>query len=581
MKKTFRCSALFSLILLGGAGCGEEEASSATSNINECEYSTECDSNSNSTIDVVTDEYILPAESIISVQPIERDYKASFKLDSIDLKYMSGSSVLTLTNNSPRYFTNPTLSIDGKYYQLTTTIEPFQIQSVDLGLDDIRAVKFVDRQPFFKIFVNTYADHLNSEELSLPSEHNAYQYEQEMRGHKNVLNDLDFNVHFAEWLTNYDATRNVATYSFEDVECAFHDHAKSGNDSSPLNQRILSTLMHEPKSVHYMLTMSANGKATIGNGWLSVRDYRLYSEGQTVPKTTYLHEKMHNHGFGHDAGMTYGLPDVLINYMNDQTAFENYYEGKYLSSNIPLTTARMAIEQVDADSLDLVISFWAQDADKVSFDRYIKRLFLVTPEGVSIESVSAETASQSQTLTPVVTFADGYAKLYDSNFKVAVNYFNNQDRVTQPESIKIRIERPTTAQSFVFFGSGKPADWAQQANVHIQIGLESGLATDDGQIVLVDVDESHDEEGALQSANRLFTPSEAVQFCEDKGLSLGTLKTFRSQEQMDFQMKYLQYKTQVGIDPDLLEPVAVHVDSSYRPEYVNYVDAGELIVCAK
>lgn len=570
-----KSSALF--ISLALTGCFSSDENNNNQNTIIEEPSIENPSSPNEPL--IIGDYKIENSYLISSQPIDRLYSDSFSLDDISLYFFDENKELKIVNNTPLYFNNPTIKINDKYYKLYTDISPFeeQVFSLEKIKENITTVIFINEQPFFKIFNKGYFDHLNSEELTLASEHNAKQFEYEMRAYKNALNDLGFNLHFAEYISSYGTARSTfSNYSYEDIDCPLHD-SRSGNDSSPSYTKILSTLIHEPQSAHYKLTQSYNGLATIGNGWLSVRDFRLYQNGQTLPKTTYLHEKMHNHGFGHSGGLTYGLPDVLINYMREGY-FDNYYDGEFLSKNIPTTVTDVNIEQIDSNYLSVNLSFYSQKESHLELDPAINRFMLVFPNIEYLDSIQILNNDEIINLTPTLILAEGNAMYFDSMFEIPVHLFNHQENDFNNQ-IKIKIKRPAEKFSFVFLGSGNEADWSQQANSIIEINAEHGLLTDDNQMVFLENNNYHLEDGSLSSEYQFFTPQEAIAYCRNKGLSLGFLKPYKSTEQMNFQMKYLPYQSQVGIDPDTLEPVAVAVASSYRPEYVEYSDKGELVVC--
>ncbi len=536
----------------------------------------------NETADSTVDNsiYDIPASLFIESYYIDRAYTEAFTLDGIRVDYFSASKTMSFVNHTPRYLHNPTVRINGSLYRVMATIEPFQVQEFSLlGLElNVASIKFVEEQPMFRIFMKGYFDHLNSDEVGLASAENALQYEQEMRGYKNALNDFDLAVHMSEYLSDYGkATRTFTNYSFEDIDCPHPSHQKSGTDTSPSYTKILSMFTHQPTSIHYLLLKSYNGLATIGNGWLSVRDFRLYQNGQQIPKTTYLHEKHHNHSFGHSGGMTYGIPDVIINYMREGH-LDSYYDAEYLAEKIPSTATEMRVEQVDAEHLDLIFSFYSQEEKQLEADGAISRFMFVAPDSIEVTEVAVSENGVDKIISPSLLLAESRAQLFDGTFNVDIKTFGEQETVSQ-DYVRLRVLRPSKAQTFVVMASGNQAMWARQANVIVGIGGEHGFATSDSQMVFFEQEGQYSDEGVYEENYVKYTPEQAIEYCEAKGLSLGFLPTYKSSEQMEFQMNYLPYKSQVGIDPDSLEPVAVFVDSSYQAAYVNYSDSGELVVC--
>ncbi len=525
--------------------------------------------------------YSISANTLLSKKNIARDYKDKFTLDDIKMHFNRNTRSFTVVNNSPRYLYQPTIQINTEFYHLLAEIGPFEQHQFSLELDgDINAIEFVEQQPFFKTSMKQYSTKQDDKNTySLPTEEQAYSYEQEMRGYKNALNDYEFNVRFAQYINHYGTNRAVRSYSSHDLECPHDDHnLRTGADTSTPNHKILSMLTYSPNSSHRILNRSWNGVATIGQGWLAVRDFRLYSIGQQYPKSTYLHEKMHNHGFNHSGGMNTDLPSELIAYTKTGQ-LENYYQAEDLAKSIPTTVTQLAVKSVNETYLDVYIQFLVPDAKNVSADDHIQRFMLVIPDGGEISLTEVKHNNVVKSLNADTTYANGKVLIFDTDIQVNIHSFSEQSS-SNNDYIKFRVKRPAENQTFAFLASGKHASWSRQANHQIQLDVANGFTTEDGQLVFLDYSKQYNSEGILEKNTVFYTPEEAMQFCTEKGFSLGFLKPFKSQEQMDFQMKYLPYNSQVGIDPDTLQPVAVSVASSYRPDAVTYAEKGELIVCA-
>lgn len=528
--------------------------------------------------------YNIPSSNILSISDIERNYTDAYTLDDVTIQQLEAGQY-TLFNNTPRFIHQPVLKINKSLYRLDAILSPFQKVHFlfnDNSNDVIDSIEFIDDQPFFLSYVNGYQDKVGNDEFSLPSIHNAYQFEQELRGYKNALNDFYFNLHFAEYISNYGTTRANHNLFIEELNCPYdHIHLpRSGNDSSTPNTKILSLLNHEPKATHHMLHKSGStGLATIGSGWLSIYEPRLYQEGQQIPQTTYLHEKMHNHGFGHSGGMTYGLPDVLIDYMNEGGHFPNYYDSTKVNQQLPRATV-LTEQHFDNGFIEFKFTFWSQNVVDNGAEDSIQHFMLVVSNDLEDVKVSVSESGVTRSLTPTRSLANNKVLVFENNLDIAISPFSAQQEVNDNHII-VRVPTPTTPQSFALIASGEQSSWGLQANKAIDINAgTTGLPTIDNQFVFYDMKSEFNESGIMEKALTKYTPEQGVKMCLDKGFSgLGVLHPYKSKEQMDFQMQYLPYESQVGLDPDTMLPVAVDVASSYRPQYTNYAESGALIVC--
>ncbi len=478
-------------------------------------------------------------------------------------------------------------------YRLETYLEPFQHQTFlyrSLKNEAAKSIEFIDEQPFFKSKINGYTDLNGNPEFRLATESEALRFEHEFRGHKDATNDYSLTAHIAEYITGYGVASRSSKFkglTFDYTDCPYDDHehthpmARTGRDDSEPNVKILSYLNHQPTAQHLItLDGGVNGKATIGDGWLSLRSHRIYSEGRTEPFTTYLHEKHHNHRFGHAGGMTYGIPDVIINYRRDNDALLDYYDSEKLAVEIPKAVVKTDFE-FDGDYINTKFTFFSQREAQVDLVNSISRFMLVLPEGIDEENVSVSIVENgvARNLTPTVVYAKGKVIAFESDYELNIEKFNAQ--LNEPTNyLNVRMLSPSTSQTFSVLASGNEGNWAIQANKIVEIGANQGLSTGDGRFVFYVNDKSFDETGVMVETLVEYTPEQAAQICVDKGFEgLGLLEPYKSTSQMNFQMAYLPYQSQVGIDPDTLQPVAVMVGSSYRPEYTNYVDKGSLVVC--
>ncbi len=530
--------------------------------------------------------YVIPQASITDSSNIVRDYTDAFTLDEVTFRHNALENNFTILNKTPRYINKPVLKVNQSIYQLDTLLEPFQSQTFTLAAfpkdEEVKSIIFVDEQPFFRSHMNEYVDAPNDPDYSLPTPENASQYEQELRSHKNVMNDFDFVRHFAQKINDYGTTRAKTSF-IEEIDCPYdHDHSlRSGNDSSSPNAKMLSTLNHQPKAEHRMLHKSCcNGYATIGyDGFLSVRESQLYQPGQTLPRSTYLHEKMHNHGFNHDGGLTYGLPDWLRAYMNDWGNFPDYYDSRKLAELIPTATVLTDYE-VGQNYVDVHFKFLTDLNSSESLSNTIDRFMIILPDDLNALSISVTEQGVSRKLGANQSLANGKVLVFDQGFTLPMTDLSDQEE----ESINyvtVRVPTPTAEHEFNLIATGGQLDWNVQANAKAALSPQTtGLKTADGQFVYYDYVSTFNEAGEMEKMLAQYTPEQANQRCIDEGFSgLGLLSPYKSQDQMDFQMAYLQYESQVGIDPETFTPVAVDVDTSYNTSAVWYSDTGALIVC--
>ncbi|MEF1307159.1 hypothetical protein QTO17_35410, partial [Vibrio owensii] len=134
--------------------------------------------------------------------------------------------------------------------------------------------------------------------------------------------------------------------------------------------------------------------------------------------------------------------------------------------------------------------------------------------------------------------------------------------------------------SMIFIGGSKE-DTKQQANLVINYSGSGGFVSEDGQLIYLTKKWEKSENDVFINEVDTHSPLEAEQFCKDKGLSLGTLKPFRSNEMMNFQTKYQKYGSQVGLSFENGMPMAVSVPTTYRPNTIKEVEKGAVIVCSK
>lgn len=482
-------------------------------------------------------------------------------------------------------------------------MQPFQalnFNTPEWFNENIETAQFIEEQPLFKTNILAYANTKpDDDRFVVPNDNNVYQYEKELRGYKLLMNNYDFNSRFISFIEEYMDSKKIVQNQAEHW-CQYDEMTQKkivqldksssddftkfkATDTSSNTVKHISLVANKPNASYMMLVKSAQGVATIGDGYLATQEYTLFQEGQTIPDTTYLHEKMHNHGFNHSGGMTYGYPDKIPDLVSEY--WGAFYTDGELETTTPTLAANYSLKDL-GNQFKLEISLLdksALDSDQKGIDKFIlmtsslselKQSFFIDSDANSTEISPDKITDDKGTfifnhLDKLTAQSIGSANLAQTTPKLA--FIFDKPEATKPNGIPVAL----------VFMAGSEEDSKQQTNLVIQYGGDSGFISDEGQHIYVNKSHLKNEEGLFASGYKSYTPVEAEAFCNEKGLSLGYLKPFKTKEMIAFQSKYLRYGSQVGLDSKTGEPIAVDVPTGYYTSKITKVDKGSVIVCSQ
>ncbi|WP_122032595.1 hypothetical protein [Aliivibrio sp. EL58] len=549
---------------------------------------------------IVTPKNYVISVSNNSVSQISRSMFEGYDLDDVQVRH-NYSTNFDLLNTTPRYLNNPLVKVNQQYFRMDSFIYPFQAVNFKLPEwfdEQVTSAYFVEEQPLFKANVRAYADiKQDDDKYAQPTEENVYQYEKELRAFKLLMNNYDYNFRFISFIDNYmnSKLRSIKheghwceveelTQIPHSFESSSDDFTKfRGNDTSPNTLKHVSLIANKPSATYMMLTRTSNGVATIGDGWLSVRDFRLFTEGATAPKTTYLHEKMHNHGFGHSGGMTYGYPAETGTFVNHY--WRDFYEDKAVEISTSTIASNYKFEDLGTQ-FKFEVSFLDKAASNIGPRSIDKFILLTTSLPKLKESYFIDNSSKAIRIFPEEpSVYEGTYTFKDINNlnTLSINETNSE---ATPSKLVFIFDKPEQAiindvpASLTFIG-GSEKDNRQQANLIVGYSGASGFATVDNEYIYLFKNREKNDNGIFTREAQLYSPSEAEMICKNKGLNLGILKPFRSDEMMEFQSKYQIYGSQVGISYETGLPIAISVPTTYRPSSIKEVDKGALIICSQ
>lgn len=536
---------------------------------------------------------------IFHTEAIDRVERQGYRVDDIYLSVTS-TGELSLENRTPRTLRHPVVAINGILFYIDLSVEPFQriVFRKPHTVDLLKSAIFVDEQPLMKVNIKQFEE-METDLYTTPTATHIEQYKLEVLGLKSILNDFDYNVRFIEYINAYGkSTRSRLDVSHQhDESCGWHaptqalsrtspHYVKTVDTASPTKKHI-SLVAVEPSARYRIILHSYNGYATVGaasNGYLSVREHRLYQSGQQAPQTTYLHEKMHNHGFGHEGGMTYGAPGDMRNYVIEGK-WDKYYDPSHQATSIQTMVLDYKTVSVNSDEVELHIRF----IDKTMGEEALvsmEKLLLTMTDNIELSELGIIDASGHQyPIESTQTYDEGKTRIYDSVFSIAPVSVKQANEENGEYSLYVRIKRPevidpNNIDTTIVLMATDAVGQRTQANKIIHITPEMGSPAENGQVVFYSKERVTAEDGYFSAVDhQLYSPEEARSLCQQHGFELGSLQSYKSQEMMDFQMKYLPLKSQVGLSAETGEPVAVSVATSYLANKVEYTDKGALVVC--
>lgn len=338
------------------------------------------------------------------VDTVSRSRWDGYDLDDISIKKVNETSI-QLINHTPRFLANPLLMLNHSLFKVEQSVQPFEVITLELPqhIMPLSTAQYVEEQPFFKAQVAAYVDpNESSDTYSEPTLENIDQYEKELRGLKNVLNNYTYSKEFVYYIEEYmSATTSQTQLTKEQLAkgqwCELHQTTHSlfslpssgdfaqfkANDTSSNSDKHLSYMIHKPSARYGMLNSGGWGQATIADGWLAVRDFRLPTEGAVAPKDTFLHEKMHNHGFNHSGGMTYGYPAQITNFVSQYWG-DNFYQLGAVEQETP-SLAVFYQTQASEEGVKIAFEFVDKQADSDS-SKSIDQFLLVVTDSLMLKS---------------------------------------------------------------------------------------------------------------------------------------------------------------------------------------------------
>lgn len=550
---------------------------------------------------IVTQNYSLEVSEDAQT-PLSRTVQDGYDIDDIKVRQNSSDN-FDLINSTPRYVNQPLVRLNDTYFKINVLMQPFQTLNFNTPEwfdENIETAQFVEEQPLFKTNILAYANvKPDDDRFVVPSDNNVYQYEKELRGYKLLMNNYDFNSRFISFIEEYMDSKKIVQSQAEHW-CQYEETAQKkivqldtsssdefakfkAKDTSSNTLKHISLVANKPNASYMMLVKSSDGVGTVGDGYLATREYTLFHEGQTIPNTTYLHEKMHNHGFSHSGGMTYGYPDKIPDLVSEY--WGAFYTDGELETTTPTLAANYSLEDL-GNQFKLEISLLdksASSSDPKGIDKFIlmtsslselKQSFFIDSDANNTEIFPEKTTDDNGTyifnhLDKLTAQSIGSVNLAQTAPKLA--FIFDKPEATRPNGIPVTL----------IFMAGSEEDSQQQTNLVIRYRGGSGFISDEGQYIYTHKSHIKNEEDVFVSDYKTFTPAEAEAICNEKGLTLGRLKPFKTMEMIEFQNKYLIYTSQVGLDSETGEPIAVRVPSGYRTSLIHKTDKGAVIVCSK
>ncbi len=586
-------------------GCNQENTQVESSENANIEDESQVD-NQVDEQDVVN--YYISSDKVLSTEPLEREWNEGYNLSKVEFKLAEDNSYFEIINTTPRYIYQPKIYINSEIYQIDAALNPFEVMKVSLASfkGTVKGMKYIDEQPMFKATVKQYGGtaYNISED---PIEENALQYEEDIRGLKSTLNDYELAIRSLTFIDSYheaqaaSATTRTTSHMHEDgSECMWDTYlsntAKAGAtnvevatrvakavDTSTTNAKILSLYAWAPEATYTMLRDDASpgalGVATLGNGWLTARARYIYQEGSVYPREVYFHEKMHNHGFNHSGGMTYGIPDqVLLPYVKGGYWFDDYYDEVAIATGISPVATTYQAEKVADGTLEVTINFFGDKTVSQSYN--LDKFVLIPSDNISIAEVKVIRGNEESIITPLYTHAEGKVEQFGNDLAINISDLDTQSNdSTSIDSVVVTLSNYTHSdETLVFMGTS--ADQGKvQANTIIELaGLSFGMDTGTGTIVFTEEGVNTSEDGTITTGLTLFTPEEAGDFCASKGLELGLLPATAA-EKIELQKKYLIYRSQVGVNPTTGVPEAYNVPTGAYTNLVTLASHGALVVC--
>ncbi|WP_037471322.1 hypothetical protein, partial [Shewanella waksmanii] len=571
-------------------------------------------------------KYLISSENILNKQSIARRYYDGFDLDDVRVVKVTNDT-FRIQNYTPRKLKRPMINVNGTILVLDTGVEAFSIVEatipISLGIGNIASISFIDDTPFFKAKVKSFKNNESSSLFRGTTEAYAEKYLKQIRAQKYFDNRFEIVHGFLDYKNmnstkkgnvngfDVDVYNDACTYDGSDgilnVEVPFMDGSISqadkvevfvtANDKSTNSVKLFSLLAHKPSSVYRILNSNSLGLATVGNGWLSVLHNQLVTG--KYPKSTYEHEKLHNHGFGHDGGMTYGWSDQFVKLIRN-----NYYDFysdsyNYLSSDKNYI-ARYRFVDYDQDNIAVLIWWGGRDLyDRDILDKHHLNKFIFNSNKIKFKEIGV---FDNETFSPFsfdVNADQGktVGAFNSGDFKPLTLAEINGNLQNYPALYAV-FSKPSESVNFLV-ASGSD-DKSRSGNLIVRYPSRGNLSELNSNSisskfkrssfgffedrhdyhVLLEAVSSTSLSGSNVSQYRLFSLDEAEAFCQKNNMTLATFPDLKAENLIEIQNKYLSNASMVGLDPISLEALSLSVARSNDDEYfIEYVKKGQLVLC--
>lgn len=516
-------------------------------------------------------------------------------------------SQLIIHNSTPRILHQPIISVDGRHYRVNTTIDGFEdayIASPN-AITPITEAFYVDEQPFFNVEIVSFSEDAGKPiEFPMPTEFQRKQYGTEIIAFKSLFGDFNFSQFFVQYIESYmnssekllgltpstswcnheadifegqkelHEAQITKLQSFNEKQPTWWNRFNfKSKDYSDVADKLLSAQLHQPEATYYTLNRSGiAGQATNGDGWLAIDENYYLQEGQQVSTlNTYFHEKMHNHGFSHGGGMTYGLDRSIRSYILDGN-WEYFSDAQWQAKNTQTLIAN--IEQIREQNKVTSYVYYTDKYYDSSKPTQLTNFIITANKKTKIKKVGfIDQFGIKNELLPSANYADGKLLIFSD-----IEPLNTYKINTKNPEVKLFIESsiPTDSDQAITVVAGSSLENNLQASAYIPLDGTIGFSIDSNRFAFYNKVYSKNADGKYKPSYRFFTPNEAQDFCQEKGLTLGELGN-NARDQIDLQMKFLPYQSQVGLF--FGEAVAYNVPTGAYVSKITKAESGILVVC--
>lgn len=492
-------------------------------------------------------DYMIPTTNITNQVAIERNFYDQFNIDDVTVG-IKGMGQIDIINKTPRILYQPIIQVNDTLYLLDAEVPAFTTTTVNISLPEtLENISVLNEVPFFKTNVKEYAQTQYKTIWGTVDEDMASDYNTTIKGWKYIDNRFDTNQYFLTWKDSYGANWTDATRI----------------------KNFISRLNYQHSAIYYRL----QGASAVGMASGSGRIAMYASQLKPGVKSTYYHEKMHNHGFSHSSGMTYGWADVIRQSINSKGIdffgnAETLDQGHLFAKVISLKTEgnnqvlRIAWGSKDPQFTEIKGVITATDNVKLNINLGVINDGQLT--NALLPSVHLPAPPEES------TFA-GSAFIYEQpNNSIPVNTIDEIN--TQENGMEISFPRPKLPTT-IYVNVATDLTGEHSGSLIYPYPSSAGFSNPDYNATLF-------LEKTTAGDYKMFTPQEAESYCDSKGLSLGVLPPANSDEMIALQNLYQMRGSMVGLSAENSVPTAFNVPSNYRPQYIEEAEAGALVVCS-